>query len=183
MREEQFASDEQGATSESQELELVAPLLPRKVLIELCAGRCFEDYRRKKLERLRRARIRGLWIQRQMGLENAERETRFVDGLGQHIATIDPLVYHAAELRYGEGCWRDKEWRNHTLKRSPELRVPAPKPRFIPVNGFRCSGPDERTSDGPGMVRRENLRHAPMQSVAQHETPGPTISTQEEGEQ
>jgi len=140
---------EQGAA----ELEIVAPFLPRNVLIELCAGRCFDEYRRRRLDRLRQQRMRGLEIQRQMGRENAQREMRFVDGIGQHIATIEPQIYHAAELRYGKGCWKDPDFRNHTLKRSPELRVPAPAPRFIPVNGFRASTPDVDASDGASMER------------------------------
>lgn len=172
--------------SDAQQLEIIAPFLSRAVLNELCSGRCFEEYRRRRLERLRAKRMHGLWIQRQMGLENAQRETRFVDGLGQHIATIDPEIYGATELRYGAGCWRDKSFLKHTLDRSPELRVPAPAPRFIQVNGFRDSRAQNDPDDvngptgGAGMVREGDPTTIAPGDWPKHETPALTISEEKE---
>jgi len=124
-------------------LEILAPFMPQAVVNELCSGRVFEEYRRRRLERFRAATQRAIWEQRQMAKEMAQVETRFVNGIGQHRMVVHPLLHAIAEKKWGRGCWRDPGFRNHTLKHSPELRVPAPAPRFVQVNGFR----DERKNE------------------------------------
>lgn len=123
-------------------LEILAPFMPRSVVNELCSGRVFEEYRRRRLAMFRAATLRAIWEQKQMAQEMAGRETRFVDGLGQHKMIVHPLLQAIAEKKWGKGCWQDKGFQNHTLKHSPELRVPKPAPRSILVNGFR----DEETT-------------------------------------
>jgi len=118
-------------------LEILAPFMPRAVVNELCSGRVFEEYRRRRLELFKAATYRAIWEQQQMALEMAGTETRFVDGVGQHRMIVHPLLRAIAERKWGKGCWQDKSFRKHTLDRSPELRVPAPAPRLIPVNGFK----------------------------------------------
>jgi len=118
-------------------LEILAPLMPATVVNELCSGRVFEEYRRRRLERFKAATHRAIWEQQQMALEMAQTETRFVNGIGQHRMIVHPLLHAIAERKWGRGCWQDKSFRKHTLDKSPELRVPAPPRRFIQVNGFR----------------------------------------------
>ena len=142
--------------SSTETLEILAPFMPRAVVIELCSGRHLEEYKRRKIEMLQNGAHRAIWMQRQMGRENAGRETRALDGI-RHRATIDPMIYGMARQKYGEDCWQDKDFREHTYKRSPELMVPDPPRRSFPVNGFkdvRSAGhATQRRSDAPSLRR------------------------------
>ena len=136
-------SVESGPESQTQTLEIIAPFLPRAVLNELCTGRVFEEYRRRRLERFKAATVRAIWEQQQMAREMSQVETKMVNGLGQHRMIVHPLLHAIAERKWGKGCWQDKGFRKHTLDRSPELRVPAPARRLVQVDGFR----DERKTN------------------------------------
>ena len=142
-----FAIDSNGARANESDrlesLEILAPFMPGAVVNELCSGRAFEEYRLKRLALFRAATYRAIWEQRQMARETQSGETRFVDGLGQRRMIVHPLLHAIAEKKWGKGCWQDKGFREHTLKRSPELRVPAPDRRLIPVNGFRDNNKEE----------------------------------------
>ena len=122
---------------ETQALELMAPFLPHAVVTELCSGRRWEDYRRRKLELLRVGWARAFRRQQRIAIEMQNRDTRFVNGIGQHKAIVDPLLHAMCRLKYGENCWNDPDFRRDTYKKTPEIRMPAPKPKFIQVNGFR----------------------------------------------
>ncbi len=121
-------------------LELMAPFLSKAEVNELCSGRLYEDYRTRRMKYFRWQLERALWEQRQMGRENAKREMRFVDGLGQHKMCIHPFLKELMRRRYGDDCWRDPDFERDTWKKSPEIRVPSPAPRFHRVNGFKKEG-------------------------------------------
>src|SRR4030095_4151060 len=118
-------------------LELMAPFLSKSQINELCSGRLYEDYRRRKLEYCRWQLERALYAQRQLAIENSKREMRFVDGAGQHRMSVDPFLHELMRRRYGEKCWQDPDFKNDCWKKSPELRVPTPKPRHLMVHGFK----------------------------------------------
>jgi hypothetical protein len=177
-----FAIDNHEARSKEnveKTLDLIAPFMPRAVVNELCSGRYFEEYRKRKLAELRAATYRAIWEQRQMARETWQRETRFVNGIGQWKMIVHPLLRGLAEKKWGRGCWNDKSFQKDTLAKCPELRVPAPKPRFIPVNGFKISrrpGSREYPTGklaAQGMARRENLRQG---SGIPQQHPAPIIS-------
>jgi hypothetical protein len=117
-------------------VELMAPFLTRSQVNELCSGRLYEEYRRRKMQIFRWRWARAVWRQRQIAKELQGRETRFVDGLGQHKAVIDPEYQKMLEFVNSES-WRDPDFKKAALAQLPELRVPAPAPRFHQVNGFR----------------------------------------------
>lgn len=118
-------------------LELMAPFLSKKEVNELCSGRLYQEYRERKMQLFRWQLARALWEQRQIARENAGRETRFVDGLGQHKMCVHPFLRKLMERRHGEGCWKDSAFEKDTWRKSPELRVPSPAPRYVMVDGFR----------------------------------------------
>jgi hypothetical protein len=118
-------------------VEILAPLLEKPVVNELCSGRKWEDYRARKLELLR-ARIARAWQrQRILAQWQQQRETRFVDGVGQHKAVVDEELVAFTRAKYGRHAFHDPDQLNYILKQHPELRVPAPKPRYLMVNGFK----------------------------------------------
>ena len=119
------------------ELAVIAPEFSRSQINELCSGRRYEDYRKAKIRRLFAQADCAIARQEQITEELRQRETKFVDGPGQHMAQIDEFFYHAMRVRYGRDCWRDKDKREFLYKKFPFLRVPAPKPRYVQVNGFR----------------------------------------------
>jgi hypothetical protein len=45
-----------------------------------------------------------------------------IEGVGQHVMSIDADVYHAWEA-IEPGCWSDKKWRDDFKKRHPETAV------------------------------------------------------------
>jgi hypothetical protein len=119
-------------------IEILAPFLPRAQMMELCSGRkAFDAWRDAKLNLYRRRMAHAYWMQRQIAQQNGSREMRFVDGAGYHRLSIDPVLHKAAELRYGEGIWKDPHFRSRVERDHPEMRAPCPSRRLHPVNGFR----------------------------------------------
>ena len=118
-------------------LEIMAPLLDKAQVNELCSGRLYSEYRERRMQLFRRQLERALWEQKQIARENAQRETRFVNGLGQHKMCIHPFLKELMRRRYGDQCWQDPDFEKDTWRKSPELRVPAPKSRHLVVNGFK----------------------------------------------
>ena len=118
-------------------LEIMAPLLPKTIVNELCSGRKYIPY----LERKRQLRLWRIecawWRQRRMAEEIRQTEYQFVDGLGQRKAIVDPVIEYETGNKYGRHSWHDADHLDFILKRHPELRVPSPKPRFHMVNGFK----------------------------------------------
>jgi hypothetical protein len=95
----------------------------------------------------------ALWRQRGIAQENAQREMRWVDGLGQHKISIDPFLQGVMRRRYGEECWKDPDFVSDCLKKTPELRAPRPAQRFIPIDGFRArSGAGNGARANPATV-------------------------------
>ena len=131
-------------------LGLMAPFLTKSQVTELCSGRLYEEYRTRKMQLFRWELERALWEQRQIARENAGRETRFVDGLGQHKMCIHPFLRELMRRRYGDDCWKDSDFEKDTWRKSPELRVPSPAPRFFPVNGFKNSRASREGGAGDG---------------------------------
>jgi hypothetical protein len=121
-------------------LEVLAPLLPKQVVNELCSGRKWEDYRARKLELLRWRIARAWWRQRQIAKEEQGKETRFVDGIGQRKARVDEELVGFTRAKFGRHAFHDPDHLNYILKEHPELRVPTPKPRYLMVNGFKNLG-------------------------------------------
>lgn len=146
-------------------LELVAPFLSRREVNELCSGRLWEEYRRRKMEIYRWRWARAVWRQRQIAKEMRNYQGRFVDGVGQLKATIDPEYRKAVEILNGHE-FKDPDFRRAALKSIPELRMPAPPPR-LRVNGFRSGG----------MVPGENPGTAAKLGVetSAHETPAERV--------
>jgi hypothetical protein len=130
------------------ELAVIAPELSHSQINELCSGRRYEDYRKAKIRRLLRQAECAIRRQTQTHERFRQVETKFVDGPGQHMAQIDEFLYHAMRIMYGGDCWRDKDKREFIYRKFPFLRLPAPKPRFIPVNGFRHKEPSTFTRIG-----------------------------------
>jgi hypothetical protein len=121
-----------------QSIVTMAPFLPRAQVMELCSGRkCLEAWRDAKMNLYRRRMAHAYWMQRQIARQNQGREMNFVDGPGYHRLSIDPVLHRAAELRYGDGIWKDKHFRSRVERDHPEMRVPCPSRRLHPVNGFR----------------------------------------------
>ncbi len=145
--------------AEKQEtLEIVAPFMRREVVNELCSGRHWETYRERKLAMLRRQIAFGIFGQRMIARHNATCQARTVDGLGQWKATIDPDLYFAAIEKYGYGCWRDKDFLNHTLRHTPEIRAPRPAQRTFVVNGFKDGDGLPTSRSGRGRPGSNNSR-------------------------
>jgi hypothetical protein len=132
-------------------IEILAPFLPREQVNELCSGRkALAAWREAKMNLYRRRMAHAYWMQNQIARGQAGRETRFVDGPGYHRLSIDPVLHRAAELRYGEGIWKDKHFRSRVERDHPEMRVPCPSRRLHPVNGLREERMGERVNGRNG---------------------------------
>src|SRR4029077_6804665 len=131
-------------------VEVLAPLLDKPVVTELCSGRKWEDYRKRKLELLRWRIARAWWRQRRLAERERHSQPRFVDGIGQRKAVIDEELVAFTRSKYGRQAFHDPDHLNYILKEHPELRAPTPKPRYVMVNGFRdCSSHrDAATKEG-----------------------------------
>jgi len=164
----------------TRELELMAPFLTKSQVTELCSGRLYEAYRERKMQFYRWQLECALWEQRQMARENWQRETRFVDGLGQHKMCVHPFLKEVMRRRHGADCWKDSDFEKDTWKKSPELRVPAPPRRFFPVNGFGAGNGarGEPATAALGDSSKASLQTGPENPgrrvvVTAHETPAP----------
>jgi hypothetical protein len=176
-----FAIDSREARSKesmAERLEFFAPLMPRAVVNELCSGRHMQEYRTRKLAWFRALTYQAIWEQQQMHREVRERETRFADGLGQHRMIVHPRLHAIAEAKWGRGCWSDKSFRNHTLERSPELRVPTPARRLFPVNGFKDSR--RPGSTGISIGQPGGAGNTKVKACRRGCDPAPTISEHNE---
>ena len=119
-------------------LELVTPFLSHEHIIELCSGRrALDAWRDAKLNLYRRRLTEAYRNQEEIARTNHAREMRYVDGAGYHRLSIDPVLHAAAKLRYGEKIWQDPDFRRRVERDHPEMRVPRPARKFIPVNGFK----------------------------------------------
>lgn len=54
---------------------------------------------------------------------NERIERRVVEGLGQHIMSIDSIAYHYWGGRLGYECWGDEEFRREYMRDNPSVRV------------------------------------------------------------
>jgi len=131
---------DESVMGEMETLESLAPFLSKPVVNELCSGRKWADYRKRKLELLRYRIARAWWRQRRLAKYHQQRETRFVDGVGQHKAVVDEELVAFTRAKYGRHSFHDPDHLNYILKEHPELRVPVPKPRYLMVNGFKREG-------------------------------------------
>jgi hypothetical protein len=159
-------------------LELMAPFLSRSEINELCSGRLYEGYRKRKLEVYRRQLEFAIHAQKQTAIESSRRETRFVNGVGQHKMVIDPFLHGLMRRRYGEDCWQDPDFVKDCWKKTPELRVPSPPRRFHPVNGFKdCGAGDGARGDPVTAVDEAARQQTSVASVksagSAHEIPAP----------
>jgi len=129
-------------------LEVLAPLLTKPVVNELCSGRKWEDYRKRKLELLRWRIARAWWRQRRLAERERHSQPRFVDGIGQRRAVVDEELVAFTRSKYGRQAFHDPDHLNYILKEHPELRVPTPKPRYVMVDGFRGQRTEDRGQTG-----------------------------------
>ena len=125
-------------------VEVLAPLLDKPIVNELCSGRKWEDYRKRKLELLRYRIARAWWRQRRLAEREKYSQPRFVDGIGQRKAVVDEELVAFTRSKYGRDAFHDPDHLNFILKEHPELRAPTPAPRYHMVNGFR----DQRSEVG-----------------------------------
>jgi hypothetical protein len=167
---------DEGVMGPRETLEILAPFLTNQVVTELCSGRKWEDYRKRKLELLRWRIARAWWRQRQLAKREQGRETRFVDGIGQRKAVGDEELVAFTRAKYGRHSFHDPDHLNYILREHPEFRVPVPKPRYLVVNGFRDSGMRGGAGDGAranpatvGAVTADRL--APQKAGSAHEIP------------
>ena len=131
-------------------LELMAPFLPKAVINELCSGRKYIPYLERKRQRRLWAIECAWWRQRQIAREVRQREYRYVDGLGQLKAIVDPVLEAGTRDIYGRHSFHDPDHLNYILKEHPELRVPTPQPRFVMVNGFKKPAADTAATTDNG---------------------------------
>src|SRR5205807_4741796 len=108
-----------------------------------------------KDELIRGARVElvlALIRQRQMKAISDRLEFHHVEGVGQRIACIDPVIYERMRNEYGPQCWRDREFLNDTLKKNPHLQVRCvPRRLTLLVQGRRETGNGgARCNGGPG---------------------------------
>lgn len=117
--------------------EAITPEMPCEIIAEIAHSPSLSRYREEFIEG--RAAQQQLSLLRQARIKQASDQIahRHVEGLGQKIATIDPVIYEDMERRYGRGCWRDKEFLRDTLKRNPALQVRCETRTTLVVNGFR----------------------------------------------
>lgn len=104
----------------------ITPDMPKELLLDI--GKC-PSLRKWKEEAVRGFRVRqnlALLRQRQIGM--ATRRIEYFRKAGMRIvAAIDPDLFWQHRLRYGPGCWHDKEFREDTLDKHPEMAVPETK--------------------------------------------------------
>jgi len=119
-------------------LEALAPFTPGAVINELCSGRLFSEYRERRMQRLREQMHFELEYQQMLGRLNSQRDTRIIGGGAiRHKMTISPGIEMLFRRRHGRNCWQDPDFVKDTWNKSPEVRVPEPKRRSFPVNGFK----------------------------------------------
>ena len=140
-------------------LEALAPFTPGSVINELCSGRYFMEYRERRLQILREQMHRAVRRQQFLGAINAGRETRVIGGGAiRHKLCIDDEIEFRFRQQYGRHCWQDPDFVKDTWKKSPEVRIPEPRRRSFPVNGFKdlarglvrsetCASGETRTKD------------------------------------
>jgi hypothetical protein len=76
--------------------------------------------------------------QEQKAIAAAQPVKHWMDGVGQHVMSITPEVYHYWRNRLGPGCWANKEFRREFARDNPEVRVQSiPRKTCLRVNGFR----------------------------------------------
>ena len=136
------ARDDQMGPMET--VEVLAPLLEKPIVTELCSGRKWEDYRKRKLDLLRWRIARAWWRQRRLAERERHSQPRFVDGVGQRKAVIDEELAAFTRAKYGRLSFHDPDHLNFILKEHPELKAPTPAPRYHMVNGFRDSNQESR---------------------------------------
>lgn len=54
---------------------------------------------------------------------SARIERKAIDGVGECVMSLDPVVYHFWGQKLGYDCWRDKEFRRRFLQDNPAARV------------------------------------------------------------
>lgn len=117
---------------------VLTPDLPDEILTDLRKSPRLQAARDELRSAAKVAAVLAGIRQRKLYEANAQIERAFVDGMGAHIACIDPEIYARMELMYGRGCWRDKAFLNDTLKKNPQLRIKCgSRKTMIPVNGLR----------------------------------------------
>ena len=68
---------------------------------------------------------------------NARLGAATVDGLGQHVMSIDLTTYHYWNQQY-PGCWQDKNFRREVMRDNPATRVRyEPRTASVRIDGFR----------------------------------------------
>jgi hypothetical protein len=55
---------------------------------------------------------------------NHRHPRRAIEGIGQTMLSIDPVLRAMAERAYGKGCWQDRGFVREALRDNPDLRVP-----------------------------------------------------------
>jgi hypothetical protein len=81
---------------------------------------------------------------------NARLEAAHIEGLGQHVASIDQFAYHDWERRE-PGITRDPDWLKSMLRDNPECRVQSKSPNttvsFAGLNYQGARTPSSASSD------------------------------------
>jgi hypothetical protein len=76
---------------------------------------------------------------------NARLEAAHIEGLGQHVASIDQFAYHDWERRE-PGITRDPDWLKSLLRDNPECRVQSSSSKTqVSFAGLSAPGTDQET--------------------------------------
>jgi len=79
---------------------------------------------------------RGMENQKQIAAWQNRRDERMIDGMGQHVLSIDEDMFHACRVLYGENCWSDPDFIKYVQKNFPEYRVKSKPKTGVILDGF-----------------------------------------------
>jgi hypothetical protein len=91
---------------------------------------------------------------------NARLEAAHIEGLGQHVASIDQFAYHDWERRE-PGITRDPDWLKSMLRDNPECRVQSKSPNttvsFAGLPGVAAPSSAPAVTETPSHRNTETL--------------------------
>jgi hypothetical protein len=104
---------------------------------------------------------------------NAVLEHAHIEGLGQHVASIDAFAFHDWERRE-PGITRDKDWLESLLRDNPECRVQSKSPNTTvsfaclrkPETGDRKSESNQGARTPPSATPQSTASHSGLRSQA-----------------
>lgn len=82
-------------------------------------------------------------------------QSDYVDGRGQAIGSIPPIIYYRWHQLY-PGCWQDPQFRDEFLADNPECALPGYRPKSKPV--YFDMGRGGRVELAPGALKYHTLK-------------------------